>query len=344
MWHLTIFYRSIRIPMEGKMKDLVKMSAVFMVALFVTFGPQHALGAEKYPEKPGLIVCHTTVGGGADLFARILAASVNMNNLLSQTMVVENKPGGSGGIAYAYVAGKKKDPHYLLTTVTSFLTTPLMGLTPITYKDFTPISCLISEGLLVMTGADSKYQSIKEIVAYAKTHPKAITVGGTQLGAMDSILTSMFAKTAGIELNYIVFNGPSEVNASILGGHIDLCIGNPSEVIELYKAGKVKILGVFADERMAEIPEIPTMKEQGVNISTRNFRGITAPANIPEDARKVLEEALFKAVKTDMFKKYLKDNIISERYMNGPDFGKFLEEQNDRFAAILKDMNLYKKK
>ncbi len=326
------------------MKDLVKLSAVFMVALFVTFGTQHALGAGKYPEKPITIVCHTSPGGGADLFARMLATAVNQNNLLPQTMVVENKPGGSGGIAYAYVAGKKKDPYYLLTTVTSFLTTPLMGRTSVTYKDFTPISCLISEGLLVMTGSGSKYQSIKEIVAYAKTHPKTVTVGGTQLGAMDSILTSMWGKAAGIELNYVVFNGPSEVNAAILGGHIDLCIGNPSEVIELYKAGKVKILGVFADERMVEIPEIPTMKEQGVNISTRNFRGITAPADIPEDARQVLEEALSKSLKTDLFKKYLKDNIIAERYMNGRDFGKFLDEQNDRFAAILKDMNLYKKK
>ena len=98
-----------------------------------------------------------------------------------------------------------------------------------------------------------------------------------------------------------------------------MAITNPGEALELYKAGKVKILGVLSEKRLAGAPEIPTMKEQGINAVFVQNRGLTAPADIPADARKVLEEAFFKYTKTDVFKKYCKDNMLSEAWMDGDD-------------------------
>jgi putative tricarboxylic transport membrane protein len=119
---------------------------------------------------------------------------------------------------------------------------------------------------------------------------------------------------------------------------------NPGEAMELYKAGKVKILGVFSEKRLAGAPDIPTMKEQGFNAVFVQNRGFAAPADIPADARLVLEQALFKYSQTEGFKKYCKDNMLTEAWMDGAAFGKFLEEWNGKYAVILKDMNLIRKK
>jgi putative tricarboxylic transport membrane protein len=326
------------------MKNLSRLSVLFLVVLFVAIGAGTALGAGQYPEKPINFIIHAGAGGGSDIFARTMASAVEKDKLLPQPIVVENKPGGSGAIAFAYVAGKKKDPYYILTAVTSFMTTPLMGLTPVGLKDFTPIANLAFDEYMLMVNPKSKYKSVKEIVADAKANPKKITIGGTQLGSSDSICAYLIEKAAGVQLNFVVFNGGGEVNAALLGGHIDLAVSNPGEALELFKAGKVKLLGVYSDKRLPGAPDVPTMKEQGVNVTYVQNRGIVAPADIPADARKVLEQVSAKYMKTDIFKKYIADNMLSEAWMDGETFGKWLETENARYAVIVKDMGLIKKK
>ena len=326
------------------MKKLCKLSVIFPVVMFVAIGAGSVFGAGSFPEKPVTLIVHASAGGGSDIFARTMAAAFEKNKLLSQPLVVENKPGGSGGIAFAYVAGKKKDPYYLLTAVTSFLTTPLTGLTPVGLKDFTPIANFAFDEYMLMVGANSKYKSVKDIIADAKANPKKITVGGTQLGSSDSICAYLVEKAAGVQFNYIVFNGGGEVNAALLGGHIDMAVSNPGEALELFKAGKVRLLGVYSDKRLPGAPDVPTMKEQGVNVTYVQNRGLVAPADIPADARKVLEDAFAKYMKTDIFKKYLADNMLSDAWMDGETFGKWLEKENERYAMVIKDMGLIKKK
>jgi putative tricarboxylic transport membrane protein len=171
-----------------------------------------------------------------------------------------------------------------------------------------------------------------------------MTVGGTSLGSSDSICAYMIEKAAGVQFNFIVFNGGGEVNAALLGGHVDMAMANPGEALEHYKAGKVRLLGVFSEKRLASAPDVPTMKEQGINAVYVQNRGISAPADIPADARKVLEEASLKYRKTETFKKYCEDNMLSEAWMDSAALGKFLEEWNAKYAVILKDMGLIKKK
>ncbi len=151
-------------------------------------------------------------------------------------------------------------------------------------------------------------------------------------------------KAAGIKFNYIVFNGGGEVNAALLGGHVDMASSNPGEALELYKAGKVRILGVLGEKRLVLAPEVPTMREQGLDAVFVQNRGIAAPADIPPEARKVLEEALFKYTQTATFKRYIETNMLSEAWMDGETFGRWLERENARYAATLTEMNVPKKK
>ncbi|MBA4423193.1 MAG: tripartite tricarboxylate transporter substrate binding protein [Syntrophus sp. (in: bacteria)] len=330
--------------MEGEMKNIRRLSILILVPLIIALGAGNVLGAGNYPEKPITLIVQSSAGGGSDIFARTLASAIQKEKLLPQPIVVENKPGGSGGIAYAYVAGKKKDPYYILTATPSFLTTPLQGKTPVGLKDFTPIANFAFDEFMLMVGQNAKLKSLNEIVAFAKANPKQITIGGTQFGGSDSLAIYQFEKAAGVQFNYIVFNSGGEVNAALLGGHVDMASTNPGEALELYKAGKVKILGVLSEKRLANAPEIPTMKEQGINAFFVQNRGIAAPADIPTDARKILEDAFFKYTKTEAYKKYCADNMLTEAWMDGTNFGNFLDEWNGKYAAILKDMGVIKKK
>lgn len=315
------------------------------LAMFVAIiGIGTAFGASKFPDKPVTIIVHASAGGGSDMFARTIASAIEKNKLLPQPVIVEPKPGGSGGIAFAYVAGKKKDPYFMVTATPTFLTTPIMGLTPVGLKDFTPIANLAFDELVLAVGANSKYKSFKEVVADAKANPKKISLAVTQVGGPDTICMALVEKATGTKFNNVVFSGQADANVALLGNHVDMSVGNPGEMLELVKAGKVRILTIFSEKRMELAPEIPTAKEQGVNVVFRQNRSLAAPADIPADARKVLEETLLKVTQTDIFKKYYKDNMISEGYMAGDEFMKYLTEMSGKYAAILNEMGLIKKK
>ncbi|MDI7258498.1 MAG: tripartite tricarboxylate transporter substrate binding protein [Thermodesulfobacteriota bacterium] len=322
---------------------LSRWSVLVVLMLLFPLGIGVSYGAPKFPEKPIVMIVHAAAGGGSDIFARTLSAGFEKEKILPHPVVVENKPGGSGAIAFSYVAGKKNDPYFLCTAVTSFLTTPLIWKIGVGLKDFTPIANFAFDEYMVIVKNDSKFKSMKDIVDHARANPQKVSVGGTQLGSSDSICSYYIEKAAGVKLNYIVFNSGGEVNAALMGGHIDLAVANPGEALELAKAKRVRTLGVFAEKRIAGAPDVPTLKEQGIDATYVQNRGLVAPGGIPADARKVVEEALFRYTKTETFKKYLSDNMLSEAWMDGPTFGKWLEQENERYKVLVKDMGLVKK-
>ncbi len=324
------------------MRTSVRRVAVMLAAVLAGLAAVAGVQAAAFPEKPITLVVHAGAGGGSDIFARTLAAAFEKEKILPQPIVVENKPGGSGAIAFAYVGGKKNDPYFLLTAVTSFLTTPILRKSQVEYKDFTPIANFAFDEYMVIVKADSKYKSMKDIVSDAKANPKKITVGGTQLGSSDSICAYLIEKAAGIQLNYVVFNSGGEVNAALMGGHIGIAVANPGEALELSKANKVRTLGVFSEKRLAGAPDVPTLKEQGLDAIYVQNRGLVAPGGIPGDARTVLEQAMLKYSKTDIYKKYVKENMLSEAWMDGPAFGKWLDAENVRYREVLKAMGVLK--
>ncbi len=327
------------------MKTFSQSSGWIVLALVFSLGVGTVYGASKFPEKPITIVVHSGPGSGSDMLARLVVATNDKHKFLPQPIVVENKPGGNAAVAMAYVAGKKKDPYFLITTVCGpFIATPLVGQSPVNYKDFTPICNLSLDDYMVFVNVNSKYKSIMEVVDYARANPEKVTVGGAMLGAGDSIGAYAIEKAAGIKLKYVSFGGGGDAVVALLGGHVDLCLIQPCEALELMKANKVRALGALTGKRFDGLPDIPTIKEQGVDvIGIGPNRGLAAPGSIPEDARKILEEALFKFSKSEEYKKFHRDNVITEGWMDGPTYGKWLDERNARYAVILKDMGLIKK-
>lgn len=320
---------------------LYKSTVLIVFALLLAIGPGTARGA--YPEKPITLVVGSGPGAGSDTVCRVVAAAFKKHNLLPQPIVVENKVGGSHGVAMAYVAGKKKDPYYLLLTTSLFILTPLQTKLPVSYKDFTPIANLSFDEFVLMVNANSKFKTLKEVVDYARANPETVTMGGAHPGGAESINTYRFEQAAGIKFKYVAFSGGGDTQVALLGGHIDMASGNPGEVIELVRGNKVRVLAVIADKRLAAMPDVPTVKEQiGVEVTGGMWRGIVAPAGIPEDARKVLADAFLKYSQTEDYKKYHKDNMINEGFLDGPAFSKYLDGKNAAFTTELKAMGLLK--
>ncbi len=326
------------------MRTFYKLSILIVLALTLSLGTEAAYGASIFPEKPVTMVVHAAPGSGIDMLGRFIAAVFEKHKLLPHPIVVENKTGGSGAIAMAYVAGKKKDPYYILGVTTLFILTPLQGNSPFNYKDFTPICNLSYDDHMLMVNINSKFKTIKEVVDYAKAYPEKVTVGGAATGGVESVNNYRFEKAAGIKLKWVGFSGGSEAITSLLGGHIDMASGNPIEVMELVKGNKVRVLGALTEKRLPYLPNIPTIMEQGINTTGAGmWRGIVGPGGIPEDARKVLEEAFSKFAKSEEFKKFHMDNMIGEGWLDGAGFRKYLDQKNEIFATILKDMGILKK-
>jgi putative tricarboxylic transport membrane protein len=330
--------------MEEKMKRISKVTVFVLATLFVVLGMSGALQAANYPEKPINLIVPCGAGCGADVLSRAMAVTFQKNKLLPQPFIVENKPGASHAIANAYVASKKKDPYTIVATAPLFITTPLLGGTPITYKDFTCIANLVSEYYMVIVPGNSKYKTAKDFVAAAKANPKQLSFGGSGVASGDFISGHLFAKAAGITLNSISYDGGGQVMAALLGNHLDAGAGTISELLELYKAGKIRILGVLAEKRLDSFPEIPTMKEQGFDAISSIRRGIAAPSDIPADARKILEDSFHKYIESDDFKKYAKENQFTIDWQDGKAFEKWAESASISYLTVLKEMGLIQKK
>lgn len=223
------------------------------------------------------------------------------------------------------------------------LAVPIVRKASVTYKDFTPIANFAFDDFILVVRNDPRFKSVADVVAEAKAHPKKVMAGGTQVGSTDSIGTYLFEKAAGVQFNYISFTGAGEVNAALMGGHVDLAMLNPGEAMELAKAKKVRVLCVMAEKRHPGAPDVPACREQGVDVVWRQHRGLAAPAEIPGEARKVLEEAFFKCTQTAGFKKYLEDNSIADGWMDGSTFGAWMARESNRYQEILTGMGLLKK-
>jgi putative tricarboxylic transport membrane protein len=255
-----------------------------------------------------------------------------------------NKPGGSGAVAYSYLNQKKGDPHIIATATGSYITTPLQGHSPVSYKNFSNLAIVCVEDYVGVVRTESPYKTLKELIAAAKQKPNSIRVGGSGPASSDAIIRNRLEKAAGVKLNYIVFQSGGEVNAAQLGGSVDFASPNPSEATQLVKAGRLRPLAMFSSERLDNWKDVPTAKEQGINVTLDQFRGVIAAGGISKDQAQFWEGAMVKLFQSPGFKKYLDDNGLRPLLRVGADAEKYLAEENKTYTEILTELGMVKKK
>lgn len=296
------------------------------------------------PDKPVEFVVQASAGGGSDIFARTLAKALADEKIVTVPINVVNKPGGSGAVAYSYLSRKKGIPHVIATATGSYITTPVQKQSPVSYKDFTNLAVLCVEDYVGVVRADSPYKSLKDLIAAAKQKPNSIRVGGSGPAGSDAIIENRLEKAAKVQLNFIVFQSGGEVNAALLGGNVDFASPNPSEATQLVKAGRLRPLAMFSPERLDNWKDVPTAKEQGIDVTLSQFRGVVAAGGLTKDQTLFWQNAMVKLFQSPSFKKYLQENGLRPLVKVGNDADKYFAEQTAFYTEILTELGMVKKK
>ncbi|WP_376743285.1 Bug family tripartite tricarboxylate transporter substrate binding protein [Ensifer canadensis] len=290
------------------------------------------------PDRDVTVVVTSSAGGGSDTITRILADTITKLKLTSSNFVVENRTGGSGAVGYSYTA-KRKDDAYLWANIgVSFFTTPLLGESPVNYRDFTPLAAVSEDPYIMVVAKDSKIKSLADIKSVGR-----MISGTTGIVADPALLAQRLETAMGIEADVVPFGGDGEVVAALLGGHIDVQFGNPSEVLPLIKSGDVRPIAVSAAERLPAFPEVPTIKESGYDVVLTQLRGFVMPMNVPDDAVAYWADIIKKALESEQWKtQYLDRFNVVPKYMAGAELAAEMDRRNADYTALMTSLGLIK--
>ncbi len=273
---------------------LVAMAAVLCVGPLPFVNAQQAT---RYPEKPVKWVVPYSAGASNDTVARILGA--RLSQMWDQPVIIENRAGAGGTIGATAVAKSEPDGYTLLMTnpgsnVNAFA---LRAQSPYQEQDFVHIAQLGWAPIVLVTGADSKMQSVSDVVKFAKSNPAQLTAGSSGIAGSSHLALELFKLKSGTDIRHIPYKGAANAVNDLVGGQIDMVFVTPASVSSLVQAGKVKQIGVASNERIAISPDTPTMAEQGVDgFNMKIWFGVSARAGTPDAVVQRINQDLIKAL------------------------------------------------
>ena len=301
-------------------------------------------GAANFPEKQITLINAYAPGGGTDIMFRNIDAVSQKIKAFPQAFVVETKTGGNGSVGKAAAMNARPDGYTLTIADDTNMYGDLAGEQPFAYNDFTFIARMVTDYNMLVVRTESPFRSFTDFLDAAKAKSKGISVAGTNIGATDQIQLVQISKLAGIDVTYTPFNSGGDVATNLLGGHVDAAMANPSEVWEHIRAGRVRALAITAPERLKDLPDVPTFKEQGVDFVAAQFRGIAGPKGLPADVVQILEAGFKKVSDSPEWKtEYLDKFQQINGFMGSAEFARYMDEQYKVNETLFKDLGLYKK-
>jgi tripartite-type tricarboxylate transporter receptor subunit TctC len=273
-------------------------------ALFVCIGMLGGTTAvlAEWPERPITIVVPFAAGGNTDSIARITGEWLTKQ--LKQPVIIDNKPGANGAIAAEFVARAKGDGYTLFMA-----TLPQMAILPQLQKvrydpvrSFMPVSIVATNPFGLAVASNVQATKLADIVKQAKAKPGDIAYASAGSGSVSHLSMSLFIQRAGISMNHVPYKGGAPAISDVLGGQVPMYFGNLAEVLPHYKSGKLKVVAVSSDKRVSQMPDVPTIAEQGYpGFNTFTWNAVSAPAGTPKDVIATLAKALQPAAKDSIF-------------------------------------------
>lgn len=276
-------------------------------------------------------------GGAVDTAARLVQPILEKE--LGTNVEVINKPGAGGQIGYTQLTSAKPDGYTIGATGSpSVVVSPLDPARGAKYTrdSFQPLGRQVIDPTVIAVQPDSPYKTLKELLDAAKANPKSMTASTTGLQTGEHFALAQMQETTGAEFAPVHFSeGASQATTAFLGKHVDILVANVSDVTDLSKQGKARVLGVMTAERAPSLPDVPTFKESGYELEAGTVRGYSAPAGLPDDVAKKLEAALQKAIEDPTVVKKMEDLGLQTSYMNGADYQQFWAGQEEGFKKVL---------
>lgn len=302
--------------------------------------------AQWKPEKAVEIVTSSAQGGSNDKVARTIQAVMQEHKLVPTAVSVLNKPGGNQTLARVYLNQHPGDAHYFDIGNPTLVGNHISGITPISHRDVTPIALLISEYTAFTVKADSPFKTLGDLIAALKKDPDSVSVGISNRGGTNHLTLALTAKAAGIDpkrLKVVVFKSNAESATALMGGHIQLVAASVPSIIGQVQAGGARVIAVGSPKRMTGVlASVPTVREQGLNVSLDNWRALIGPKGLSAAQVAYWEGVLAKVVETAEWKKTLDANNWSASFLRSREFAKFLDAEYDETKGIMSDLGLIK--
>jgi putative tricarboxylic transport membrane protein len=279
------------------------------------------------------LITHSSPGGGSDVFLRSMAP--HLSRLMQETMIVENVEGGSGAKAMAQLARAKPDGSELYATTPTFIYTSLLSKPAASYHDLEPLVNIFYDPEVLFTAADSPYKTVKDVVERARTGQGRW--GAANPASLERQTMERLKRKAGVTPAVATFEGGGDMLINVLNHTLDMGVGELQEMRGQLDAGKIRLLGVVGDERMAQFPDVQTVKEQGIDLSVRKFRGLAGPKGMPRDLIMRWETAVRALLDDPAYKRLYIADGLQPGFMPHDEYVAFMNTFGDDTAAFLKE-------
>ncbi|WP_252502063.1 tripartite tricarboxylate transporter substrate binding protein [Sporosarcina sp. Marseille-Q4943] len=309
--------------------NLLVLSLLMMVSIILTAcSEKKAEEADNdYPKKPIEVIVAFNAGGGTDVAARTILNFTEQH--AGTSFAVINKPGAAGEIGFTALAGAPTDGYTIgMINPPTTLLHPIQRPDEVKYNldDFALIANIVTDPGAFVVNADSPINTLDDLFEAAKDGKLNMAYGGP--GTSEALTLRRAEEMKGIEFNKIPFEGTSPAVAALMGGHVDVLITNASEIITQYEDKKIKVLAVGSDERVDLLPDVPTYKEEGLELTQVSMRGLAAPKGISKEQQDYLAEAIRKTMADEEFIKKAKEMALPLDYKGPEEYKEFLENYN----------------
>jgi tripartite-type tricarboxylate transporter receptor subunit TctC len=313
------------------------MRRILALALLAACLP--ALPAAAFPDKPLELTVLFGAGSAADLLARKLAELAGKD--LGQPVAVVNRTGAGGALGYTHVRGQSPDGYALVWNSNSVSTAYHAGNMKFDYTAFSGVAALTSEPVSLAVKADAPWKDVRELLAHAKAHPGQVRLGNSGRGSFTHLVAVALENRAGVKLTHVPF-GRELAITTVLGDKIEASVQLPAEIMAQVTGRQVRVLAVSGDKRLPSLPEVPTLKESGVDLTMTLWRGVAAPKSTPEAVIARLERAFTQAAQSAEFRDFATRMGAVIDVRGARDFDAFVARDDRDIAALMEQIGLKK--
>jgi tripartite-type tricarboxylate transporter receptor subunit TctC len=313
------------------------LAAVFALVAFCA-GALPRAGAAEYPARPVNLVVAFTPGGPSDVLARIIGRQ--LEKILGQTFVIDNRPGGSGNIAAETVAHAAPDGYTLLMGNNGLLATNQSLFKKINFdgaKDFAPISMIGSQPNILVVNPKLSIATMGDLIAYAKANPGKLNYANSGFGTAAHLAAELFKSDAKVDIVSVSYKGSAPALQDLIGGHVQLMFATSASVVSFIKAGTLRPLAVTTIKRFSLMPELPTVAELGLpGFDATTWHGLVAPAGTPKERIAILNRAMLRALADPETLRQLHDLGVEVGSSTPEEFSGYIRSEIPKWAAVVK--------
>lgn len=297
--------------------------------------------AEEFPSRPITLIVPYSAGGSSDALARALGEVISKET--GQSVIIENRPGGSTVIGAQGLLGKPADGYTTLLVAASFVINPhtLKTLPYDTEKDFQPVTQLVSNPHLLVVNNDLPISNLKEFIAWAKDPRNEGTFSSFGLGSSGHLGFELLKSHAGIDMLHVPYKGSAPATMAVLSGEVNATLGDVGVVAPQIQAGKLKAIAVTGNERLKSLPDVPTFAEAGLPaFSSQSWFGLLTHANVPAEKVQRLNQLFTAGLTSAQVQTVLQMQAMQARPTTPAEFGQFMKAEGRKYETVIKERNI----